>query len=59
MKKIFITGATGFIGGRLAEMAHERDISIVGLVRTWSRAAGLARLPVQMVHGDEIGRAHV
>lgn len=52
MKKIFITGATGFIGGRLAEMTHERDIPIVALVRTWSRAAGLARLPVQMVHGD-------
>jgi nucleoside-diphosphate-sugar epimerase len=52
MKKILITGATGFIGGRLAEVACERKIPVVGLVRTWSHAARLARLPVQMAYGD-------
>ena len=52
MKKIFITGATGFIGGRLAEAACQQQLPVVGLVRTWSRAARLARLPVQMVYGD-------
>jgi nucleoside-diphosphate-sugar epimerase len=52
LKRIFITGVTGFIGGRLAEVACQRNISVVGLVRTWSRAARLSRLPVQMIHGD-------
>ena len=52
MKRIFITGATGFIGGRLAEVACERDIPVVGLVRTWSHAARLSRLPARMDHGD-------
>jgi len=52
LRRIFITGATGFIGGRLAEVACQRNISVVGLVRTWSHAARLSRLPVQMMHGD-------
>jgi nucleoside-diphosphate-sugar epimerase len=52
MRKILITGATGFIGGRLAEMACERNIPVVALVRTWSHAARLSRLSARMVHGD-------
>jgi nucleoside-diphosphate-sugar epimerase len=52
MNRILITGATGFIGGRLAEMACERNIPAVALVRTWSHAARLSRLPVRMVQGD-------
>jgi nucleoside-diphosphate-sugar epimerase len=52
LKKILITGATGFIGGRLAEVACERKLAVVGLVRTWSHAARLARLPVSMAYGD-------
>lgn len=52
MKKILITGSTGFIGGRLAEVACELGIPTVALVRTWSRAALLSRLPLAMMHGD-------
>jgi len=52
MKQVLITGATGFIGGRLAEVACGQGIPVVGLVRTWSHAARLARLPVHMVGGD-------
>lgn len=52
MQRIFITGATGFIGGRLAEVACQRNIAAVALVRTWSRAARLARLSVQLTQGD-------
>jgi hypothetical protein len=52
VRKIFVTGATGFIGGRLAEVASERGLHVIALVRDWSRAARLARLPVIMVHGD-------
>lgn len=55
--KAMITGAGGFIGCRLAEVALRRSIPVVALVRSWHKAAYLARLPVRMVHGDilEIG----
>lgn len=55
--KAMITGATGFVGCRLAEVALRRSIPVVALVRSWHKAARLARLPVRMVHGDilEIG----
>jgi nucleoside-diphosphate-sugar epimerase len=52
MGKTLITGATGFIGCRLAEVAVRQDMPVVGLVRTWSAASRLARLPVPMVAGD-------
>lgn len=52
MRQVLITGATGFIGGRLAEVACGRGIPVVGLVRTWSHAARLSRLPVVMAGGD-------
>jgi nucleoside-diphosphate-sugar epimerase len=52
VQRIFITGATGFIGGRLAEVACQRSIPVVALVRTWSRAARLARLSAQLTQGD-------
>ncbi len=52
MRQALITGATGLIGGRLAEVACEQGIPVVGLVRMWSHAARLARLPVHMISGD-------
>jgi len=52
LKRILITGATGFIGGRLAEVAFERGILVSALVHTWSYAVRLARLPVRMIPGD-------
>ncbi len=52
MRQAFITGATGFIGGRVAEMVFDQGTTIVALVRTWAQAARLARLPVEIVHGD-------
>jgi nucleoside-diphosphate-sugar epimerase len=52
LEKILITGVTGFIGGRLAEVTCERGIPTAGLVRTWFRAARLARLPVELMYGD-------
>lgn len=52
MKQALITGATGFIGGRLAEVAFEHGIPIVALVRAWARATRVARLPIRMVAGN-------
>ena len=52
-KKIFITGATGFIGGRLAErLILEHGLQVRALVRNFAHASRLARLPVEMVGGD-------
>jgi len=54
MRRVLITGATGFIGGRLAEVASAQGIQVVALVRNWSRAARLARLPAIMAYGDTL-----
>jgi predicted dehydrogenase/nucleoside-diphosphate-sugar epimerase len=52
-KKVLITGATGFIGGRLAEVLALRDgWQVRALVHNPGRASRLARLPVEMVVGD-------
>ena len=52
MKKVLITGATGFIGGRLAEVLCGRGTPVVALVRTWANAARLSRLPIEVAGGD-------
>lgn len=52
MNRVLITGATGFIGGRLAEVTCGLGVPTVALVRQWSRAARLSRLPVEMAHAD-------
>ncbi len=52
MRRVLITGATGFIGCRLAEVVHDRGTPVVALVRTLSRAARLARMAVEIVPGD-------
>lgn len=52
MKRILLTGGTGFVGGRLAEALVERGAEVVCPVRHWERASRLARLPVRMVGGD-------
>ncbi len=52
-KRGFVTGATGFIGGRLAErLAREEDVKVRALVRDPGKAAGLASLGIEVVQGD-------
>lgn len=46
-----ITGATGFVGGRLAERLVEQGVKVRCLVRSFGQATHLARLPVEIVNG--------
>lgn len=59
MKRVMVTGATGFIGGRLVEALVEREVEVVCLVRRWGSASRLARHGVQMVAGDVLDAASV
>jgi nucleoside-diphosphate-sugar epimerase len=50
--KAFVTGGTGFIGGRLVRKLRERGDDVVALVRSPDKAMELERLGVQLVKGD-------
>lgn len=52
-RRVLVTGATGFIGCRTAEILSLRDgWQVRGLVRNPANASRLARLPVEMILGD-------
>ena len=50
--RYFITGATGFVGGHLAEACRARDIQVSTLARSGSETAFLERLGVTVHRGD-------
>jgi nucleoside-diphosphate-sugar epimerase len=59
-KRIFVTGATGFIGGRVCErlvQAGAKDVR--ALVHTVQHASRIARLPIQLVPGSLLDRTSV
>lgn len=49
---VFLTGATGFIGGRLAEGLHRRGYRLRCLVRSENRARRLVELGAELILGD-------
>jgi nucleoside-diphosphate-sugar epimerase len=56
-KKVLITGATGFIGGRISERLWlDKGIKSRCLVRNFSNASRLGRLPVTMTFGDLLNK---
>jgi nucleoside-diphosphate-sugar epimerase len=50
--KYFITGATGFIGGRLARQLREAGHEVIAVVRNPAKAQALAQLGVTLHQGD-------
>jgi nucleoside-diphosphate-sugar epimerase len=51
-RRVLVTGAGGFIGGRIAEVLHLRGDEPRAGVRRWSSAARVGRLPVDIVACD-------
>jgi nucleoside-diphosphate-sugar epimerase len=50
--KYFVTGATGFIGGRLAKQLRDANHEVIALVRDPEKARHLAAIGVQLAEGD-------
>ena len=50
--KVFITGATGFVGGNLARMLLADGYEVRALIRVNSDLRNLAGLPIETVTGD-------
>jgi dihydroflavonol-4-reductase len=50
--RVFVTGATGFLGGRLAGLLRHRGDEVVALVRSPGRANALAERGCELVVGD-------
>lgn len=59
-KTVFVTGATGFIGGRVCERLIQAGCkNVCAFVHTSHRAARIGRLPLQMRMGSLLNRASV
>jgi nucleoside-diphosphate-sugar epimerase len=51
--KVLVTGATGFIGGRLVErLLQEQEVQVRCIIRNVRRPSRLRLLPVELVHSD-------
>src|SRR5436190_8938892 len=50
--RAFVTGGTGFIGGRVVRKLRERGDDVVALVRSPDRGRELRELGAELVQGD-------
>ena len=53
---VFVSGATGFIGGRVSERMMQAGVKVRALVHATHRAARIARLPIELCPGDLLER---
>jgi len=51
-RRVLITGGSGFIGARIAEIYFARNIPVRVGIRTWKSAARVGRLPAEIVPCD-------
>ncbi|MEX2543138.1 MAG: NAD-dependent epimerase/dehydratase family protein [Trueperaceae bacterium] len=59
-RAVMVTGATGFIGGRLIErLVLEEGATVRALVSSYSRCARIARFPVDLIRGDLLDQESV
>jgi len=59
-KTVFVTGATGFIGGRVVETLYlSRSGHVRAGIKRWSSAARIARFPVEMVLCDIMDKEQI
>lgn len=58
-KRVFVTGATGFIGRHLARRLHEDGAHVLALERTPGRGDDLRAAGVEVVRGDITDRARM
>ncbi|MFL5798886.1 MAG: NAD-dependent epimerase/dehydratase family protein [Actinomycetota bacterium] len=57
--RVFVTGATGFIGGKVARRLRARGDEVVALVRSPGKASGLRDLGCELVEGGLGGAAAI
>ncbi|MEM8735461.1 MAG: NAD-dependent epimerase/dehydratase family protein [Planctomycetota bacterium] len=60
IRRILVTGASGFLGGRVVEVLHESQLAEpVATLRHWTRAARVARQPTEIRLCDITNAAQV
>jgi NADH dehydrogenase len=57
--KVFVTGATGFVGKAVIKALRARDHEVVGLVRDANKGRALEQLGVTLAVGDMLKPASV
>ena len=58
-RRVFVTGAAGFIGGSIARILRERGDEVVAVVRDASKTGSLVDIGAQVVPGDLSSEAAV